>query len=88
MLHPLCTWIDSALAAYFEDLADAARGVHFVRIESIVLGLHASSVMANIVENYLKLSPEEREQVISDLQSRAPEPEFVPTLKSFTPSAT
>ena len=63
-------WIHSGLAAYFEDVADAEQGRNFERSELISLGALGGSVMANILDNFLKLRPADRERLISSLQNK------------------
>lgn len=61
-------WINHALAAYFEDIADAEQGRNFGRDELLSLGAHAATVAANITDNFLKLSPADRESLIERMQ--------------------
>jgi len=62
-------WINSALAAYLEDLADAQQGRNFATHELLTLGAIGGTVMANIMENFFKLAPEDREQLIHTMQT-------------------
>jgi len=62
-------WINHAIAAYLEDIADAAEGRNFSPDELLPLGAHAASVMANIIHNFLKLTPPDREKLIAVLQN-------------------
>lgn len=61
-------WINAAIAAYLEDITDAAAGRNFSADELLPLGAHGGSVMANILQNFFKLTDDDRERLIAALQ--------------------